>query len=254
MDAILTAGGVPEPDSPLYPYSQGKPKAALQIGGKPMIQWVLDALDGSPSIEGIVIVGVEDMRDELKSSKILKFCPAGGDMINNFKRGAKALLELKPSAEEIALVSSDIPLLTPESVEWVVKTSQATDEDLYYSVIEQSRMEERFPESARSFVKLKGISLCGGDLSIIKLDLYKDRADLWQRIFEARKSVFRQASLIGYDVLLLLLLRSLTLEDAVKKVTQRLDITGRALICPYPEVGMDVDKPYQLEIACKELS
>ena len=183
MDAILTAGGVPGLDSPLYPYTKGKPKAAVKIGDRPIIQWVLDALEESPSIDGIVIVGVEDMQDELHSSKVLKFCPAGGDMIDNFQRGAEALLELKPGAEQIALVSSDIPLLTPESVEWVIQTSLATDEDLYYSVIEQSRMEKRFPESARSYVKLKGISLCGGDLSVIKLDLYKNRAYFWQRIF-----------------------------------------------------------------------
>ena len=40
MDAILLAGGVPAPDSPLYPYTKGKNKATLEIGGKPMLQWV----------------------------------------------------------------------------------------------------------------------------------------------------------------------------------------------------------------------
>lgn len=219
-----------------------------------MIQWVLDALEASPAIDDIVVVGVEDMQDELTSSKILEFCPASSDMIQNFQIGANALLEHKPEAIQVALVSSDIPLLTPESVEWVIRTSQETDEDLYYCVIEQSLMEKRFPDSARSYVQLKDMNLCGGDFTVLKLDLYKGRADFWQKIFEARKSVIRQANLIGFDVLLLLLLRRLTLESAVEKVTRRLDITGRGLLCPYPEIGMDVDKSYQLEIARRELS
>ncbi len=254
MDAVLLAGGLPGPDSPLYPHTQGKPKAALQIGSKSMIQWVLDALEDSPSIENIVVVGVEEMRDELRSTKILKICHDSGDMINNLQTGAGAILDHNSDAQRVALISSDIPLLTPESVEWVVRTAQDSDEDLYYCVIQQSRMEKRFPESARSYVKLRDMNVCGGDFSVIKLDLYRDRKDLWQKLFEARKSIFRQANLIGFDILFLLLLRLLTLDDAVKKVTNRLDITGRGLICPYPEIGMDVDKPHQLEIARKELS
>ncbi len=33
----------------------------------------------------------------------------------------------------------------------------------------------------------------------------------------------------------------------------RLNITGRAIVCPYAEVGMDVDKPHQLEIMRADL-
>ena len=254
MDAILLAGGVPEPESPLYPYLKGKPKVALQIGSKSMAQWVLDALERSSSIDNIVVVGVEEMRDELHSTKILDFIPAGDDYIHNFQLGAEALLAQKPEAGRVALVSSDIPLVTPESVDWVVQTALESDEDIYYCVIEESRMEKRFPDSARSYVKLRDMNVCGGDLGVIKLDLYRDRKDFWRKIFEARKSHLHLARLVGFDVLLLLLLRRLTLEDAVQKITRRFDITGQGLNCPYPEIAMDIDKPHQLEIARRELA
>jgi len=254
MDAILLAGGVPTPDAPLYPYTNGKPKAAIQIGEKSMIQWVLDCLEESPSIDGIVIVGDEIIHKDLHSSKILAVQPAEGDIISNFQMGADALLANKPGAIRAALVSCDIPLITVESVEWMIGTSLETDEDLYYPVIEQSQMEKRFPDSARSYVKLRDMNVCGGDLIVVKLDLYKTRKDFWRKIFEARKTHFRQARLIGFDILLLLFLRRLSLADAVGKVTRRLDITGQGLLCPYPEIGMDIDKPHQLEIARRELS
>jgi hypothetical protein len=45
----------------------------------------------------------------------------------------------------------------------------------------------------------------------------------------------------------------LTLEKAVEKITNKLDITGQAIVCPYAEVGMDIDKPHQLEIIRKDL-
>ena len=114
-------------------------------------------------------------------------------------------------------------------------------------------MEESFPNSARSYVKLRDMNVCGGDLAIINLDLYKSREDFWRKIFEARKSYLKQARLIGLDILLLLLLRRLTLTETVEKVTHRLSITGQGLICPYPEIAMDIDKPHQLEIAREKL-
>jgi len=254
MDAILLAGGVPDPESPLYPYTQGKPKAALQIGGKLMIQWVLDALEKTRSIDGIVVVGTEQLQGDLESTKIFSHLPAESDILINFQRGADAVLAKNPSAKMVAVVTCDIPFATPEGIDWVITSSQNTDKDLYYCVIEQSRMEERFPESARTYVKLKDMNVCGGDLSVINLDLYQSRQDFWRKIFQARKSAFRQAALVGFDILILLLLRQLTLDDTVKKVTKRLGISGEGLICPYPEIGMDIDKPHQLELARKELS
>ena len=59
MDAIITAGGIPEPEDPLYEYTQGISKALLNIAGKPMVQWVLDAVGNSEKIDRIVIVGLE---------------------------------------------------------------------------------------------------------------------------------------------------------------------------------------------------
>ena len=61
------------------------------------------------------------------------------------------------------------------------------------------------------------------------------------------------AALIGIDILLLLFLRRLTLNEAVNKVTRRLNITGKGLLCPYAEIGMDIDKPYQLELVRRVL-
>ena len=218
-----------------------------------MIQWVLDALEGAETISSITLVGCQDIKDQLVSSKIVSVQAASDDMLENLRRGAEAVLERDPGAESIVLSSADIPLITPEAVNWVVNSASPADLDVYYPVIEQSQMEERFPESARTYVKLKDINVCGGDLFVLNLDLYKTREDFWRRIIEARKSYLSQAALIGFDVLFLLLLRQIRLSNLVEKVTSRLNITGRALICPYPEIGMDVDKPHQVDLARKEI-
>lgn len=50
MDAIVIAGGIPRPEDPLYAYSHGDSKALIDVAGKPMIQWVLDALGDAKKI------------------------------------------------------------------------------------------------------------------------------------------------------------------------------------------------------------
>jgi GTP:adenosylcobinamide-phosphate guanylyltransferase len=253
MDAVITAGGIPKPEDPLYPFTQGKPKALLELAGRPLIQWVLDAVSASKLVENIVVVGLAD-EDNLTSPKPLNFVPNQGDMLQNIRVGTQEAVSLNEQATFVLSVSSDIPGITQEMVDWTISSALETDHDLYYNAITREVMEGRYPGSNRSYVRLKDYELCGGDMNVFRASLVTTRTELWERIIASRKSVFRQAALIGYSTLFLLLLRRLTLESGIQRASKSLGIRGRALICPYAEIGMDVDKPYQLEILAEDLA
>jgi GTP:adenosylcobinamide-phosphate guanylyltransferase len=253
MDAIVIAGGIPEPDEPLYPFTQGAPKALLDVAGKPMAQWVLDALDGAQSIDQIVVIGMEE-GSGLHSQKVVAFIESAGSILLNIRRGVQKVLEINPSAGHVVVASADIPGVRAEHIDWVVRTAMQTDEDVYYNVITRQVMEARYPGSKRSYTRLKDVEVCGGDLNVVRTMTVTGNDELWERIIASRKNVFKQAALLGYDTLLLLLLRQVTLESAIKRVTRRVNLTGRALLCPYAEIGMDVDKPHQLELMRADLS
>ncbi len=72
MDAIVTAGGVPLPEEPLYDATQGSPKALVDVAGKPMVQWVLDALSEAQSVDNVIIVGLTE-KTGLKCGKKMYF-------------------------------------------------------------------------------------------------------------------------------------------------------------------------------------
>jgi len=247
MDAIVTAGGIPQPGEPLYDFTQGQSKALLDIAGKPMIQWVLDALDGAQNIERVVIIGLDE-GSGVTCAKLVGFLPNQGGMVDNIRTGILKMLEFDSKTRQVLLVSSDIPGITPEMVDWVISSAMQTDEDAYYNVIPREVMERVFPGSKRSYTKLKDMEICGGDMNLVRTSLVTSNDDIWQKLIASRKNVFKQAALIGYDTLFLLLLRWITIDVAVQRVAKRLKITGRAIVCPYAEVGMDVDKPHQLEI------
>jgi GTP:adenosylcobinamide-phosphate guanylyltransferase len=253
MDAIVTAGGIPKPDEPLYPYTQGQSKALLDVAGKPMIQWVLDALGDAETVERVILIGLPP-ESLVKSSKPLTFMKNQGSMMENIRAGVVKLLEVNPKAHHVLIVSSDIPAITADMVDWVVNTTMQYDEDAYYNVISKEIMEARFPGSKRTYTRLKDISICGGDMNVMRTMTVTANDELWRRLIASRKNVLKQAALIGYGTLFLILLRRLTLQDVVKRVTKRLQLTGRAIICPYAEVGMDIDKPHQLELLRADLA
>jgi len=252
MDAIVTAGGIPQPDEPLYPFTQGESKALLDVAGKPMIQWVLDALSASQKVEQVLIIGL-NAESGATSQKPTTYIPNQGSMLENVRAGVIKLLELNPASHHVLLVSSDIPAITAEMVDWVIQKALETDDDLYYNLISQEVMEKRFPGSKRSYTKLKGATVCGGDMNVIRTMVATGNDELWERIVAARKSAFKQAAILGFDTLLLLMLRVITLDQAVKRVSKRLGLKGRVILSPYAEIGMDIDKPHQLEILRTEL-
>lgn len=253
MDAVITAGGIPQPGEPLYSETQGISKALLDVAGKPMVQWVVDALCQSSIVEKIIVVGLP-ADSNLLCSKIIDYIPNHASMLENIRAGVNKVLEHNPLAEHVLLVSSDIPAITGEMVDWVANKAQETDDDAYYNVIRREVMEARFPNSRRSFTRLRGMEVCGGDLNLIHTRMMKGNNEVWERIIAARKNVFKQAALIGYDTLLLLMLRLIDLNQGIQMVSKRLKIKGRALVCPYAEIGMDVDKPFQLEMMRADLN
>ncbi|MCW5874374.1 MAG: nucleotidyltransferase family protein [Anaerolineales bacterium] len=247
FDALLSAGGIPQPGDSLYEFSQGRSKALIEIAGKPMVQWILDALSEAEHIGNVVIVGLTEA-DGLTCKKPLSYVPNQGEMLPNIRAGARKIAELNPQAEYCVLVPSDTPAITGEMVDWVLEQVRVPDDEMLYNVVEKDVMEARFPDSRRTFTRLKGAEVCGGDVTPVALRVILSSGGTWEKLSDARKSPLKQAALVGFDTLLLLLLRQLTVEAAAKRASRSLELRARAQFCPYAEIGMDVDKAHHLEV------
>jgi GTP:adenosylcobinamide-phosphate guanylyltransferase len=252
MDVILTAGGTPTPEDPLYSYSDGLPKAMIPIGDKPMIQWVLDALAGAKTINRVVLIGLAD-NIQVNYPRDLVRIEDQGTMVENIIAGAQKLLSFPDPSQYALIAASDVPAVTSEAIDWVSDQTVKLQKDLVYTVVSKPVMEERFPESKRSYIPLKDISICGGDINAIDLRKVNYDNPIYRKLIDARKNALKQASLLGFDTLLLILFRAITLEQTEKRVCNRLEVSGRVLPSPYAEIAMDVDKPGQLEILRNDL-
>jgi GTP:adenosylcobinamide-phosphate guanylyltransferase len=251
MEAIMLSAGTPAEDDLLFPYTNGAPKALILIGGKPMAQWVLDALDQADAIDRIHIVGLNEDCG-LSSNKPVTFIPNHGGILENVQAGFLHVRELNPTAAHVLVTSSDIPTITGTMIDWRVRIAQENECEFHYAVVERSTMETRFPGSNRSYIRLKDVEVCGADMNVIQISTI-DKPVAWQRLIDSRKNPIKQAAMIGWDTLLLILVHRLTLMNAGSVVSKRLGVVGRVAISPYAEIAMDVDKPHQLEIIRMEM-
>lgn len=246
LDALVAAGGKLRRGDPLYAQAPDGFKALLPIGGKPMVQWVVDALAASPRVGKIVLVGLPE-DSPVRHPAITARLPEQGSLFRNIRAGGEWILNNNPAAQLAISASSDLPAITPEIVNWVVDAADRSEYDLYYVVIPKETMEASFPDSRRSFVHLRDCTLCGGDLHILRLSILPN-ASFWEGMHAARKSILRMAVLLGMDTLFGLAFRMLTLAEARRRVSERIGIRGRAIVSPFAELGMDVDTPHQYDL------
>ena len=125
--------------------------------------------------------------------------------------------------------------------------------DLDYAVIERTIMEKRFPEARRTYIRMRDGQVCGGDMNIARIDMVTNEA-MWTKLLNARKNPARQAMLLGLGAVFRFAVGRADLAYAESLARNRLGIESTVRFSPYAEIGMDIDKPAQLEMLAGELA
>lgn len=247
IDAVVLAGGAPDKADPLLEYAQTEKKALIKIAGKEMVRHVAEAVAGSSRVGRIFVVGLSP-EDGVEFAVPVEYVEATGCMLDSIVAGMERVMEVDPGVERVVIISADIPLLTTEMVDYFIDTCLETDHDLCYTVVEKSAIEARFPGSRRSFVPLRGGSFAGGDINMAKVSALQANLPLARQAMGFRKNIWQQVRLLGFGTLIKFAFRRLTIADVERVASRALGCRGRAIITPYPEMGMDVDKPHQLDM------
>jgi len=251
LNAIILAGGTEE--DKLAQKHGVRNKAFLPINDLPMIAYVVDALLRCPYIDEIIVVGpVEDLAVSLPQGQI-RFLPEQGDPIDNVLAATKLL----PQDEKILVCTSDIPMITPEALSSLFVAVAEREADIYYPIIRQDDCEERYPGVKRTYAKLKDGSFTGGNVFIFNPQKVLHLAKVFKKLVEERKRPVRMCLAFGLPGLMFIFrfaLGLLTVSELERRISHILNITGAAIYCSYPEVGTDVDKDSDLDLARRVLA
>jgi len=250
MWAIVLAGSLNE--GRLKECSNAPSEALIKIGDKCMIEYVVNALLDAERVGKIIIVGSKLELDVIYGSKENVIVVEGGKTIVQSLLNALDLIK-DIDLNHVLVVTSDIPLITGKIVDNFVERCSKEDADVVYPVVTKSLNEAKFPGVKRTYVKLREGVFTGGNLFIINPSIVRPCAQNAEELVSLRKSPLRLVNYIGLTYILKYMLRRLSIKDAEARVSQLFNIKGKAVSVPYPEIGIDVDKPSDLELVEKIL-
>lgn len=220
-------------------------EALIPIGGRPMIQYVIDGLRQSQQIGRILVVSPPGELEPHVSGENLEFVPNRGHIVEN----ALTALERLPTHEKCLICSSDIPFINGQVIDGLLDLCSRREADLYYPIIERSEAERYAPGVKRTYVHLREGVYTGGNIFMVNPDIAPRLAPKVRQFLDYRKDPFKMAGLLGWSFVLKLFFKLLRMGELEQHLSRLWEIQGAVVVCPYPEVGIDVDKPSDLQLA-----
>jgi GTP:adenosylcobinamide-phosphate guanylyltransferase len=220
-------------------------KGFVPIAGRPMIEWVVDAMRASTTIAEIAVVVPSDEDLGSWSSAVDRIVVSDASFIDNAIAGASVF----GNDRHVLASTGDLPALTPEAIDDYVTRSLASDADFSYPLVRAADMESQFPGSQRTYVKVAGGEVTGGNMMLLSPGLVVRNREIGQRLFETRKSPVSMARVIGIPFIFKYLTGRLRVDDVERKMEQLLGAKCAAIYTEYASIGADVDKPLDVVVA-----
>lgn len=243
---VILAGG-PTPDPILEAGEPEKERAFIDIGGRPMLAWVLDAIRGCEKCGDILCVGNTERLIKEFGFEADKVIQDKGSMLKNFIAG----MEYFRGHPIIMQSTCDIPLINTEILSDLIRQVDEIKAEVYYPIVNVKHFDEKFPGGKRTTQKLKEGTFTGGNVFFFNPDAVLKNRDRIEAVIRDRKSPAKLIKLFGFGFTLKFALKMLDINGLEKKATQILGATMRAVVTPHPEIGLDVDKPEDLDLVRK---
>lgn len=95
------------------------------------------------------------------------------------------------------IVASDIPFVTPGVIDKFIDAAVKQEADIVFPIISKDIMERAFPQTVRTYVKLKEGVFTGGNMILAKNKEIYRCAEKGKCFVEWRKNPFKLCSLLG---------------------------------------------------------
>lgn len=218
-------------------------KALAPVAGVPMLSRVLSVLRESQSVARIVLC-----MDRASVPHDI------GPDIELIEPGATPSASVALALERLVnpcpllVTTADHALLTPAMVEHLCARAP-TDADATVGLATATTIRNAYPETQRTYYRLAGEGYSGCNLFLLQRPQARRLADFWSEMERHRKRPWRMVAAVGPLTLLRFLTGTLSLEAALRQLSQLAGATVRAVDMPFAEAAIDVDKPADLALA-----
>lgn len=230
-------------------------KALVPVLGVPMLLRVVRTLLANAGIRHIVLCLDQALKDHGLGPELDALIADGTVEIAAPKDSPSESvadivdrLQKVDKAWPLLVTTADHPLLTPAMVQHFIDA--APDEtDFTLGLATASIIKQDYPDAVRTFYRFAGEGFSGCNLFMLYNPKARAFITFWQNMERHRKRPWRLVAAIGPSLLIRFLTGRLTIEAALAHLSKRIGAKAKAVIMPFAEAAIDVDKPGDLVLA-----
>jgi GTP:adenosylcobinamide-phosphate guanylyltransferase len=252
-------------------------KALIDFCGETILRRTIHTLRATNRVGRIVVIGPQPALNEAQKAGANGLIIEGESGPDNILRGLQWLQEegrrkkeegeseevvgddeassflLPPSSFDLSsrvlIVTTDLPFLTTQALNTFLDAC-APDAEAVIPILTQREFEARFPGTQNEYVRLKEGNYTIGCAFVVNGEtLLRNEAHL-RAVFEARKSQWQMARLVGWATIFRFVTRQLTVPLLQARISAIARCKGVALPHMPPELAYDIDQPADFLYAC----
>lgn len=238
VTALVLAGQRSSGD-PLTDAAGIRLKALLPVRGRPMVERVVEALAGSSRVGRIAV--------SIPEPAALDRLPVDAVMTRP-SVSLSVLAGIDELGTPLFVTTADHALLTTPIVDAFLEAAMAGPDDLFVGLVERRPIETLVPDTRRTYWRFRDGAFSGANLFFLRTPGARAAVTFWRRVEQERKRPWRIARAFGPRLLLGYLARRFTLAAAMQRASARLGCRVAAIVLPFGEAAIDVDKPADVVI------
>jgi GTP:adenosylcobinamide-phosphate guanylyltransferase len=240
----VVLGGDRQANDPVAQAAGVSCKALSPIAGTAMIIRVINALETSSAVNSLMLCGPTksaiDENDELQNGiNSGRFSWIAHD--TSPSASAHQAMASLPEDLPVLLTTADHALLTSSIVDYFCNEARKSGCDVVVGVALYSDIKAAYPGLKKTVLRFCDNDYCGCNLYGFLTPQGRTLADFWQRLEKQRKKPWRLIRILGCTAVIRYLLGTLSLEQALDSLSQRLNLRLGAVLLPFPEAAVDVD-------------
>lgn len=235
--AIVLAGSRPGRDR--FAAAHGTDlKALISVGGVAMVRRPVEALLASGWISRVLVVAQQPDR-------IAAVLPDDPRVIvarsaNTIAATLEALCADPAIGWPLLVTTADHALLDAVMIDDFCRRSSRSD--ISIGLVERRRLLKRLPAARRSWMRFRGGAYSGANLIQLRTPRAAIAIRLWRAIEQDRKQKWRVLTVLGPTMFLGAILRLLTVEQVIHRLSNRLGLAIRVVEMRNPLAAVDIDK------------
>lgn len=240
------------------PENKYKSKGLLPFIGKRLMDWPLEALRGSPYVEGLYLIGLSEL--DAKFDFPVHYIPVetNAEFADKLTAGINYLKTLKKNPHLVVISTCDAPAIQTQDINLFFEQLTALEgSEFVLSFVPEDVIEAEFPGSARVVLRFRDHQLIPGEMYALSPRAIQVGYELITGISQRRRQINRQVAHIKpmpvvrllaqkplmWGVIIKYLLGRATMADAERAFSKSFHCQTRGVIIPDAGFGMDMDLP-----------